>query len=86
LEREGDDLKEFLLVPFFGGCIHVPPPPSNQIIHVNSAKAVQGIRTMDAVWVSGVLEVNRSETGMGVAGYALAADKIEIYKPPAATR
>jgi hypothetical protein len=34
LERKGEQILEFLLVPYFGACIHVPPPPANQIIHV----------------------------------------------------
>ncbi|PUA19307.1 DUF3299 domain-containing protein [Glaciimonas sp. PCH181] len=80
LDREGEALKEFLLVPYFGGCIHVPPPPANQIIHVNSVKAIKGVRTMDAVWISGVLKVTPTSTDMGDAGYSLVAQNVEIYK------
>ncbi|QRX82082.1 DUF3299 domain-containing protein [Glaciimonas sp. PAMC28666] len=80
LDREGDALKEFLLVPYFGGCIHVPPPPANQIIHVDSTKAIKGVRTMDAVWISGVLKVQPSSTDMGDAGYTLVAQNVEMYK------
>lgn len=79
LEREGEALKEFLLVPYFGACIHIPPPPANQIIHVHSAKAVKDIRTMDAVWISGVLKVEHSETMMGNAGYSMSSVKVEPY-------
>ncbi len=79
LEREGDALKEFLLVPYFGACIHVPPPPANQIIHVHSNQAVQHIRTMDAVWITGVLKVEHSETMMGNAGYSMTSIKVEPY-------
>ncbi len=80
LEREGDALKEFLLVPYFGGCIHVPPPPANQIIHVHSDKPIKGIRTMDAVWISGVITVKPSSTQMGDAGYSVAAQHVDLYK------
>ncbi|MDY7548067.1 DUF3299 domain-containing protein [Glaciimonas sp. Gout2] len=80
LDREGDALKEFLLVPYFGGCIHVPPPPANQIIHVNSTNAIKGVRTMDAVWISGVLNVKPTSTDMGDAGYSLVAQNVEMYK------
>jgi hypothetical protein len=79
LEREGEALKEFLLVPYFGACIHVPPPPANQIIHVHSKQAVSNIRTMDAVWITGVLKVERSETMMGNAGYSMTSVKVEPY-------
>lgn len=83
LEREGAALKEFLLVPYFGACIHVPPPPANQIIHVRHSKPINDIRSMDAVWVSGVLKVEHSDTMMGAAGYSMAAVKIESYTDPA---
>lgn len=80
LERTGEALKEFLLVPYFGGCIHVPPPPANQIIHVHSKQTVKNIRTMDAVWISGVLAVSHSNTAMGTAGYRLTATSVEPYQ------
>ncbi len=32
---------EFLLVPYYGACIHVPPPPSNQIVHIFSEMGVR---------------------------------------------
>ena len=80
LEREGDALTEFLVVPYYGGCIHVPPPPANQIIHVHSDKPIEGIRTMDAVWISGTLKIGTTETMMGVAGYNMLAQNVELYK------
>jgi hypothetical protein len=79
LEREGDALTEFLVVPYYGGCIHVPPPPLNQIIHVHSNKPIEGIRTMDAVWISGTLKINTTETMMGEAGYSMLAQNVELY-------
>ncbi|MBW9335008.1 DUF3299 domain-containing protein [Herbaspirillum sp. RU 5E] len=82
LDREGEALKEFLLVPYFGACIHVPPPPANQIIHVKSAKAVKNVRTMDAVWISGVLKVERSDSSMGASSYSMKAVSVEPYSAP----
>jgi hypothetical protein len=58
LERKGEQILEFLLVPYFGACIHVPPPPANQIIHVIPDKPVSGMKTMDAMWVSGTLKLD----------------------------
>jgi len=80
LEREGDALKEFLLVPYFGACIHVPPPPANQIVHVVAGKAVAGTATMDAVWVSGRLSQQPIVTQMGSSAYRLQATLVEPYK------
>ena len=80
LEVARHQISEFLLVPYFGGCIHVPPPPANQIIHVFPAKPLKGMQSMDAVWISGVLETVPSDTGMGSAGYRMKAEIVEPYK------
>ncbi len=74
------ELREFLLVPYFGACIHVPPPPANQIIHVMPAKPVKGIKNMEAVWVSGRLAIAPSETPMGNSGYQMQAKEVVKYK------
>lgn len=80
LEETKQGLKEFLLVPYFGACIHTPPPPSNQIIHVTLQKPLKGMRSMDAVWVNGTLRIGRVETGQGTAGYKMTPDAIAPYK------
>lgn len=80
LEYGKKTLTEFLLVPYFGACIHVPPPPANQIIHVTPARPVKMQAYMDAVWVEGVVELAVSKTDMGDAGYRLRAIKVEPYK------
>lgn len=82
LDGEGEAIREFLLVPYFGACIHVPPPPSNQVVHVRAAKPLEGLRTMDTVWISGVMRVERAETMMGDAGYAMHDARLEPYQPP----
>lgn len=61
LERSGDQLREFLLVAYYGACIHTPPPPANQIIHVAAASVPSGLRTMDAVWIQGTLRINAAD-------------------------
>jgi hypothetical protein len=84
LETAKGAVSEFLLVPYFGACIHVPPPPANQIIHVIADKPAKGFRTMDPVWVVGVLKTTRSEThaGMGLASaaYRMNASSVAPYK------
>ncbi|HVW65042.1 MAG TPA: DUF3299 domain-containing protein [Nitrosospira sp.] len=79
LEKSGNKVREFLLVPYFGACIHTPPPPPNQIIHVKTAKPVAGMRTMDTMWVSGVMQVRSVESEFGQAGYQLKAEQIDPY-------
>ena len=81
LEVVRHQITEFLLVPYFGGCIHVPPPPANQIIHVFPSRPLKnGMQSMDAVWISGVLETLPSTTDMGSAGYRMKAEVVEPYK------
>lgn len=80
LDEARDGLREFLLVPYFGACIHSPPPPANQIVRVLSQEAFKGLRTMSAVWVSGTLTLERSPSTMGVSGYALQARQVAPYK------
>jgi hypothetical protein len=80
LEKSGNKVSEFLLVPYFGACIHTPPPPPNQIIHVKASRPVANMRTMDTMWVSGVMQTRASETEMGQAGYQLKGERIEPYK------
>lgn len=80
LERVGDKVTEFLLVPYFGACIHTPPPPANQIIHAKSMKPLTGVKMMAPIWAYGTLFVQRGETQWGVAGYRLAVDKVAPYE------
>jgi uncharacterized protein len=82
LEDSREGLKEFLLVPYFGACIHSPPPPANQIIHVTPVKPARGFRSMDAVWVSGPLALDRVDSHMGMAGYRIAATAVARYQEP----
>ena len=81
LDASREGFTEFLLVPYHGACIHTPPPPANQIVHVVSKQPVKGFASMSAVWVSGTMQVARKDTGMGVSGYALELSAIENYQP-----
>lgn len=81
LEETKSGIKEFLLVPYFGACIHSPPPPANQIIHVVTLKELKGFRTMDTVWVSGTLSTLRQNSEMGTSGYRMNAVVVEKYIP-----
>lgn len=79
LEETKDGVKEFLLVPYFGACIHSPPPPANQIVHVLPKTAAKGLRSMDTVWVTGVLTGTRTDSYMGMSGYRIEATQVAPY-------
>ena len=82
LEDTKDGIKEFLLVPYFGACVHSPPPPSNQIIHVLPKAAVKGFRSMDAVWISGTLANTQTDSYMGASSWRLDAVSVAPYEQP----
>ena len=79
LEDSKDGLKEFLLVPYFGACVHSPPPPANQIVHVLPKTPAKGFRSMDAVWITGTLTTGRADTYMGAASYRIEALSVAPY-------
>ena len=86
LDGEGHAFREFLLVPYFGACIHAPPPPANQVIHVFSDKPIDGVKMMDAVFVSGTLRAARNRTPDSAAGlldavgYDMQAHSVQPYQ------
>ena len=79
LDFEGTDTSEFLLVPFFGACIHVPPPPSNQIVYVKTTLGYPLDELFDPVWVTGVISTLGHLNDIGDAGYTMQATRIEPY-------
>jgi len=80
LDSAQGGIREFLLVPYFGACIHTPPPPANQIVHVIAADTVKGLHAMDTVRVSGLLKAARySSADMGVSGYEIKSASVEPF-------
>jgi len=83
LDTERSETREFLLVPYFGACIHTPPPPANQIVLVRptaQSKIKKMPESMDVVWVEGELKEGRISTGQGVIGYLLEAVSIAPFE------
>ena len=79
LEEGAAGVSEFLLVPYFGACIHTPPPPANQIVHVLPKQGAKGLKSMAVVWVDGTLKAQRGDSYMGVSGYRMEAEAITPY-------
>jgi len=72
-------VSEFLLVPYFGACIHYPPPPRNQIVYVKLDKPRTIDSIWDPVWVYGEMRTEGMTTELGSAGYTLIGEDIEAY-------
>lgn len=88
LEFSGKDITEFLLVPYVGACIHTPPPPPNQIVHVKAAVPIKNVTVFSAVWVTGRLAAVSMKKTLSLVdgasdisvGYSLQANEVEIYR------
>jgi hypothetical protein len=71
---------QLLLVPYYGACIHVPPPPPNQIVLVTLAAPLV-LGSMDtAYWVTGRLQVAASRTRIASTAYAITGATTEEYR------
>lgn len=80
LETLDEEVTEFLLVPYYGACVHVPPPPANQTIYVLPEQGKAGRWALfDTVWVSGTLQARHTSSDAGEAGYTLYASEVEPY-------
>jgi len=80
---EGDDVgsvTEFFFVPYYGACVHTPPPPPNQIVYVTVDRPFLLKAMWQPFWIEGAMRTEQISTDLGVAGYALKASRIEIYK------
>jgi len=75
-----EDGAEFLLVPYYGACVHTPPPPPNQIIFVQmTGKKAVKLTLFDAVWMHGKLKIATVESPYGTVGFTLEGTKMEPY-------
>lgn len=62
---------EFFLVPYFGACMHLPPPAPNQIIYVKYAKGLELKTLYDPFWIYGTLKTSTVENDMATAAYSI---------------
>lgn len=76
---EEQTISQFFLVPYFGACLHMPPPPPNQIILVNAPKGIQMSALYDPFWIEGQLSTNFQENDMATSAYAMQLQRIEPY-------
>lgn len=79
LEQDEDRVLSFLLVPYYGACIHTPPPPANQIIHVQTQGGFPSPGLDEPVYVTGLMRTQKHDSELGSAGYTLYAGSVEPY-------
>ncbi|MBU1212429.1 MAG: DUF3299 domain-containing protein [Alphaproteobacteria bacterium] len=78
LDFTATKITEFLLVPFVGACIHVPPPPANQIVYVTAKDGFTVKGEFDPVYVTGKMSAKITPTGLAETGYTIEADAVEM--------
>lgn len=80
IETTGDGkLKEFFLVPYFGACIHVPPPPANQIIYGRLKEPIPMVNIWDAFWMEGTLNVEEISNDTADSAYTMDVSSLTLY-------
>lgn len=81
LAYTGTGVTEFILVPYVGACIHVPPPPANQLVMVTTQKPYENDNLYDPVTVTGMLGTVSITTDLAEIGYSMTADRIDPFDP-----
>ncbi|ACT59222.1 DUF3299 domain-containing protein [Hirschia baltica] len=72
-------IKEFLLVPYYGACLHAPPPPPNQTIYVKTDKPIKLKDLQQAVWIEGYVHIDSTYTDLAEAAYTVSLTDLEVY-------
>ena len=79
LTLDGEGVTEGLLVPYVGACIHVPPPPANQIVFLRFKEPTPQDGLWDPVWATGRFNTAAVETDLAEAGYIMTETATEPY-------
>ena len=80
IDYSGTGVTAFILVPFVGACVHVPPPPANQLVFVTTEKPYETSGLFEAVNVVGMFGTASMTTHLAQIAYDLSADRIERFK------
>lgn len=80
LDQRGTGVVAFILVPFVGACIHVPPPPANQLVFVTTEEPYESAGLFEPVQVTGLFSVSSVSTYLADVGYALTAENIKPFR------
>ena len=74
------EITRFLLVPYVGACIHVPPPPPNQLVFVTTDEPVEVEGLWDPVYAEGIMRTARRENELGDTTYTLELTALSPYE------
>ena len=77
---ENQRVTAFFIVPYFGACLHLPPPPPNQIVYVEYAKGVELPSLQDPFWFEGTIIIDQTENDLGSSAYTMKLDSVRPYE------
>lgn len=75
------EVSRFLLVPYVGACIHVPPPPPNQLVYVTTQEPIAVAGLWDPVFADGIMRTKRHDNDLGDTAYTLELIALTPYRP-----
>ncbi len=70
----------FFVVPYFGACLHMPPPPPNQILYVEYEEGIAVENLYDPYWFEGTVKIDNHESALGTSAYSLVLDSFALYE------
>ncbi len=70
----------FFVVPYFGACLHMPPPPPNQILYVEYKEGIAVENLYDPYWFEGTVKIDNHESALGTSAYSLVLDSFALYE------
>ncbi len=79
-QNEKGEMTEFFLVPYFGACIHTPPPPPNQILHGKLLTPMAPTDIYSAFWIEGTMRVRRIDTDLASSAYQIETEHVRPYE------
>lgn len=79
-QNEEQKATAFFVVPYFGACLHMPPPPPNQILYVEYKEGVAVENLYDPYWFEGTVKIDNHESALGTSAYSLVLDSFTLYE------
>jgi len=80
LEDNQKAVTTFLLVPSPQACIHVPPPPPNQMVLVDMDAAANAKVEFGPIWIYGKLSLKSKRHMYGESSFTMTGTRIEPYR------
>jgi len=79
-QSDSGEITEILFVPYFGACIHVPPPPANQLVYAKLRAPQSDVNMFEAYWLEGVLLAKTTQSELAEAGYTMTDSKLSLWE------